>query len=206
MLARGDQPGDVRHIHHQLGVHRIRDSPKSREIQHARVRARARHDEFRAMLFRKPFHFVVVYRFKLAIYAVGCDIVDLSRKVHRRAVREMAALVKAHPHNGIARLNGCEVRRHIRLRAAVGLHIGVFGGEQRLGAADGEAFGDIHKLAAAVIAPPRIALGVLVGENRALRLQHGWAGVVFGGDKVDVAALPLNFALNGARNLRVLPH
>ena len=206
MLARGDQPGDVRHIHHQLGVHRIGDSPKAREIQRARVCARARHDEFRAMLFRKPLHLVVVNRLKFAVDAIGYDVVDLRRKVHRRAVRQMAALVEAHSHNGIARLQGCEVRRHIRLRAAVGLHIGVFGGEQRLGAADGEAFGDIHELAAAVVAPPRIALGVLVGENRALRLQHGWAGVVFGGDKVDIAALPLDFALNGARNLGVLPH
>jgi hypothetical protein len=45
--------------------------------------------------------------------------------------------------------------------------------EQLAGTLDGEVLGNVHVLAAAVIAPARIALGVLVGHHRALRLHHG---------------------------------
>jgi hypothetical protein len=44
--------------------------------------------------------------------------------------------------------------------------------EQLLGALDGQRLGDVDELAAAVVAAARIALGILVGQHRALRLQH----------------------------------
>jgi hypothetical protein len=54
----------------------------------------------------------------------------------------------------------------------VGLHIGVLRPEQRLGPVDGDALGDVHDLAAAVVPGPGIALRVLVGERRPERRQH----------------------------------
>ena len=51
-----------------------------------------------------------------------------------------------------------EIDRHVRLRARVGLHVGMLGAEQRLRAIDGERFDDVHVFAAAVVALARDSL------------------------------------------------
>jgi hypothetical protein len=79
----------------------------------------------------------------------------------------------------------------------VRLHVGIVGAEQLLGALDGQALGDVDVLAAAVVALGRIALGVLVGQHRALRLHHARARVVLGGDQLDVLLLPTLLVANG---------
>ena len=73
------------------------------------------------------------------------------------------------------------------------LHVGVLGAEQRLGAIDGELLDDVDELAAAVVAPARIALGVLVGQDRALRLEDGAADDVLGGDQLEIGLLAVGF-------------
>ncbi|MNR44209.1 hypothetical protein D3C85_1629200 [compost metagenome] len=65
-----------------------------------------------------------------------------------------------------------------------------------LGAVDGQLLGDIDVLAAAVVALAGIALGVLVGQLAALRLHHARAGVVLGGDQLDVVFLALRLGLH----------
>ena len=59
----------------------------------------------------------------------------------------------------------------------------------RVDALDRQLLGDVDELAAAVIAPARIALGIFVGQNRALRLEHRLRDDVFGGDELDLVAL-----------------
>ena len=49
-------------------------------------------------------------------------------------------------------------------------------------------------LAAAVIAPARIALGIFVGEHRALRLEHGARDDVLRRDQLDLVLLALQLA------------
>ena len=78
-------------------------------------------------------------------------------------------------------------------RAGIRLHVGELAVEQPLGALDGEFLGDVDELAAAVIAPARIALGVFVGHHRALRLEHGAGDDVLGGDQLDLVALAAEF-------------
>jgi hypothetical protein len=73
------------------------------------------------------------------------------------------------------------------------LHIGVGGAEQLLRPIDCQLLGDIDEIAAAVIALARIALGVLVGENRALSFQHARAGVVLRRDQLDMIFLAVAF-------------
>src|SRR6202023_3989225 len=65
------------------------------------------------------------------------------------------------------------------------------------GAVDGQLLDDVDVLAAAVVALAGVAFGVLVGEHRALRLEHPRAGVVLRGDQLDV--LLLAAALAGDR-------
>ena len=52
------------------------------------------------------------------------------------------------------------------------LHVGVFRAEQLGEAVDGELLDDVDVFAAAVVAPAWVALGVLVGQHRTLRLHH----------------------------------
>ncbi len=79
------------------------------------------------------------------------------------------------------------------------LHVGVGGAEQLLGAVDRQGFGDVDELAAAVIALAGIAFGILVGQHRALRLEHPRTRVILGSDEFDVILLTGAFARNSLR-------
>ena len=70
--------------------------------------------------------------------------------------------------------------------------------EQLLGALDGERLGHVDELAAAVIAPARIALGIFVGQHRALRLEHGAGDDVLRGDQLDLVALAAELVVDRA--------
>ena len=82
-----------------------------------------------------------------------------------------------------------EEHRLVHLRARVGLDVGEAAAEQLARTLDGERFHLVGILAAAVVAPARIALGVLVGEHRADRLEHRRAGDVLARDQLDPLAL-----------------
>ena len=77
------------------------------------------------------------------------------------------------------------------------LHVGPVGAEELLRALDGDGLGDVHKLAAAVVALARVALGVLVGQLAALRDHDLLAHVVLGGDQFDVVFLAAVLETNG---------
>jgi len=95
------------------------------------------------------------------------------------------------------------VRARVRRRARVRLHVRVRGAEQRLGAVDRELLGDVDPLAAAVVAPPRIALGVLVREHRALALEHRDGDEVLRGDHLERPLLALELVRQGIGDLRI---
>ena len=98
------------------------------------------------------------------------------------------------PRIGVAGLQQRQQHRLVRLRAGMRLHVGEGAVEQALGAVDREALGDVDELAAAVIAPAGIALGIFVGEHRALRLEHGARDDVLGGDQLDLVLLAVQLA------------
>ena len=101
----------------------------------------------------------------------------------------MAARREIEAHEGVARLHQREEHALIGLAAGIRLHIGEAAVEQLAGALDRELLGDVDELAAAIIAPARIALGVFVGHHRALRLEHGARDDVLRGDELDLVAL-----------------
>ena len=99
---------------------------------------------------------------------------------------------------------GCRSAKNTRLvglGAGMGLDIGEGAVEQLAGALNGEGFGHVHILAAAIIAPAGIAFGVFVGHDRALRLQHGARDDVFRGDQLDFVLLAVEFAGDGLGDL-----
>src|SRR5690606_41481439 len=61
----------------------------------------------------------------------------------------------------------------------------------------------VHVLAAAIVALAGIALGVLVGQHRTLRLEHGARDDVFGSDKFDLALLASEFEADSLGDLRI---
>ena len=94
-------------------------------------------------------------------------------------------MVELHAEDAVARLEQRVVDGGVRLRAGVRLHVRVLGAEDLLGAVDRELLGHVHVLAAAVVAPARVALGVLVGEHRALAVEHRLRDEVLGRDHLE---------------------
>src|SRR3989449_5589330 len=126
-----------------------------------------------------------------------------AREVHGGAVREVPAVPQREPEQRVARLRDREVRGHVRLRARVRLDVRVLGLEQSLGAIDGELLDLIDDLAAAVVALPRQALGVLVRERGAHRLEHGDRDEVLARDQFEAMLLPFHLAANQLEDGRV---
>ncbi len=122
-----------------------------------------------------------------------------------RTVGEMAAVGQAEGEDGVAGAQQGRVGGQHGRRARVRLDVGVLGAEQPLGAVNGDPLGDVDDLAAAVVPGAGIALGVLVGERRAERGQHGRRGEVLGGDQLQGARLPLPFPEQDLRQLGILP-
>ncbi len=86
-----------------------------------------------------------------------------------------------------------EVDGEVRGRARVRLHVGVVGAEQRLRAVDAELLDLVDVLLALVVALARVALAVLVGEDRAGGGEHRARDVVLRGDQPDRIALAALF-------------
>ena len=89
------------------------------------------------------------------------------------------------------------VHGEVGLGAGVGLHIGIFGAEQLLGALDGNTLDLVNIVAAAVIARAGIALGVFVRQVAAHGLHHGRAREILGRDQLQVVALAPQLPLHG---------
>ena len=119
------------------------------------------------------------------------------------AVREMAAVGEIHRQNLVAGFEHREINGHVRLRAAVRLHVDVLAAEELLGAIDRQLLDDIDVLAAAIPAFPRITFGVFVGQHAALRFHHRAAGEIFRGDQFDVLALAFFFRSNRIKDFGI---
>ena len=151
-------------------------------------------DHLRLVLLRELGDLVHVHELVLAAHVVGDDVVELPRDVQLHPVREVAAVVQGHPHDRVARVDQRHVGRVVGLGPGVRLDVHVLRAEHLLGPVDGQLLGDVDPLAAAVVALARIALGVLVGEYRALRGEHRGARVVLRGEISETYALEITSA------------
>ena len=135
MDAGRDQTGDVRHVGEHRGADAIGGRANAREVDDARIGARADDDHLRPVLVGQAIELVVVDPLVVLAHAVGHDRVELAGEVQRVAVREVAAVRQVHAEHRVARLEQRQVDGHVGLRARVRLHVDVLGAEQRLGAA-----------------------------------------------------------------------
>ena len=118
-------------------------------------------------------------------------------------VREMTAVREIHRQNLVAGFQHRKINGHVRLRAAVRLHVDVFAAEKSLGAIDRQLLGGIDVFAAAIPAFPRITFGVFVRHHAALRFHHRAAGEIFRGNQFDVFPLAFFFRHDCIENFRI---
>jgi hypothetical protein len=71
----------------------------------------------------------------------------------------------------------------------VRLDVDVVGPEESLRPFDREGFRHVNELAPSIVAPPRVALGILVGQGGASRLHHRGAHKVLRGDELQLGGL-----------------
>jgi hypothetical protein len=109
--------------------------------------------------------------------------------VGRGAVGKVAAHVDAHAEYGVAWLEYCEENALVGLAAGMRLHIREFAGEHLLRTLNGQLFGHIDRVAAAVIALAGIAFRIFVGEHGAGRFQYRARDVILRSDQFDLVLL-----------------
>ena len=199
----GDETGEVGHVDHQQRADLVGDLAKAREVELARIGRPARQQQLRTALAGDAGDLVHVDQAAVAVDLVGGDLIQPAGDVDLHAVGEVAAVGEREPHDRVPRLEQRVVDGGVGLRAGVRLDVGVLGPEQRLGAVDGQLLGDVHPLAAAVVAAARVALGVLVGEHRALAFEHRPRDEVLRGDHLERALLALELAAQDLGDLRI---
>ena len=118
---------------------------------------------------------------------------------------QMSPAGEVHAHKGVPRLQQGRIGRQICLGSGMGLHIGVLCAEKRLGPVNGQPLNLVHIFASAVIPPPGIALGVLVGQATAHGGHHRRGGDVFRGDELNILLLPLILPPQPCGHLPILP-
>ena len=96
---------------------------------------------------------------------IGHDIEPLARHVDGRAVGQVPAGIEVQAHEGVAGLQKRQEHGLVHLAARVRLDIGEFAAKKLLGTLDGQRFGDIHELAAAIIALAGVTFGIFVSSS-----------------------------------------
>jgi hypothetical protein len=203
MHAAGDEAGEMRHVHHQIGADMIGDLAKALEIPRPRIGRAAGDDQLRLHLLGAARDFIHVDELVVAAHGVVLRIEPSSGNIHRRAVGEMAAGGEIEAHERIAGSKQRQKYRLVHLAAGIGLHIGESGAEQLFGALDRQRLHHVDEFTAAVIAGAGIAFGIFVGQHRTLRLQHRAADDVFRRNQLDLMALAAEFAADGGGDIRI---
>ena len=119
------------------------------------------------------------------------------------AVGKMSPMCEIHGENLVAGFNRCEVDGHVRLGAAVRLHVDVLATKKPFRAIDRQLLGDIDVLTASIPAFPRISFRVLVCHHAALSFHHSATCEILRGNQLDVFPLPLLFCRDCLENFRV---
>ena len=204
MDAGGHEPGDVGHVDEEQRPDVMGDRRHALELPRPRIRRGATDDQPRADGLGLGLHRVVVDPLGVLAHAVRMHLVQAAGEVERHAVGEVTAMGQVHAHDPVARLEDAEVGGHVGLGAAVWLDVDVLGaGIQGEGSVLGQPLGDVDVLASAVVALARQALGVLVGQPRALGFHHRGGDVVLAGDQLDVVVLTAALAEHRLPQVRI---
>src|SRR5579862_5944606 len=170
------------HIDQQQGSYLVGDLAHAGKIDDAGVGTASSDDELRSFALGDGFQDVVVNLLGLFVDTVEDDAVKLAGKAELVPVSQVAAVREVQTQDGVAGIDDRHVGGSVGLRSGVGLDIDVVGAKELLRPVSSQILDHIGKLAAAVIALAGIALGVLVGKDRANRLKHRLADKVLRGN------------------------
>ena len=201
--AGDDEPRDVRDVGGEHGADLAGDLAERGEVDGARVGRGAAEDELGAVLLGERAHLVEVDARVGRAQAVGHALEVFARDGDGVAVREVPARREPEPHDGVARREQREVDREVGRAARVGLHVDVLHAEQRRHARAGELLDGVDRLLTLVVALARVPLGVLVGEHRGARLEHGARHVVLARDDAQGVGLAALLLVDEAGDLGV---
>ncbi len=161
----GDEPDGVRGVRDEVGAHLVGDVAEGGVVEVAGVGDGAADDRLGPAGAGQGAHLVVVDQPGLRVHAVADEVEPAAGEVRGRTVGEVSAVGQAEGEDGVAGAQEGGVGGQHGGGAGVGLHVGVLGAEEALGAFDGQPLGDVDDLAAAVVTGGRVTLGVLVGER-----------------------------------------
>ena len=167
-----DQADGVRGVRDEVGAHVVGDLPEGRVVRVAGVGDGAAHDRLGPVLRRQVPHLAVVDepgRPRSTPYPTKSN--QRPEKLAGEPWVRWPPYGSAHRQHGVARLQERRVGRQHRRSPRMRLYVGVGGPEQGLGAVDGDALGDVHDFAAAVVAGAWIPSAYLLPscEPRAAR-------------------------------------
>ncbi len=146
---------------------------------------------------------VVVDQLRVAPHVVKRRPVKLAAETEPMSVGQVAAVRQIQAQNGIARLQHRRVGRGVGLRAGVRLHVDVLSAKNLLRTVSRQVLHNIAELAATVVAPAWIALGVLVGKDRAGRFQYCFGDKVLAGNHLQPFVLAEGFLVKSSRHIWV---
>ena len=196
------EPCKVRHVDHEQRADFLGNISERLPVDGARIRTVAGDDHLGFVLAGRRAHLLVIDDAVVG-YPIRHGLVQQTREIHRRAMREVATLRKVHAEECVARLEKREKHGGVRGSSAVRLHVCVIRTEQLLRAIDRKLLDLVDHFTATVVALARQPFRVLVRQRRTHRLHDGRRHEILAGDQFDGVALALNFLFDQMRNFRI---
>ena len=200
---RGHEAREVSHVHPEGGADLVRDVAEGLEVKVTRVGGPAGDDDARTLREGSLTDLLRLDAHGRAVNLVGDGLVVLAREVQAHAVGQVTAVSQRQAEDRVADVRHSHECGGIGLRTGVGLNVDVVAAENLLRTFDGERLCDIHELAATVVAAARVALGILIRQDRALRLEDGARDKVLRGDHLKSVTLATKLGVQNGLNLRI---
>ena len=202
--ASSNQASKVGHINPQVRTNLICDGAELRKILMPRVGGPAGDDHLRLHLARLLAQLGHINQVGVFLHLVGRNVVETAREVDLHAVGQVATVSQRKTQDCVTRLRQRHQHGGVGLCTGVRLHVGVLRAKDFLCTVTCQILHHVSMLAAAVVATPRVPLGVLVSKHRTLCLQHAARHKVLRSNHFQRGALAGKLAFNGGVHLRVI--
>ena len=204
MQACSNQACEVRHIDPQRRTDLVRNFAERSEVKVTRVGRPSRDQHAGTLTKRGLANLFRLDAHGLRINLVTNSVVVLTREVDAHAVSEVATMREGETEESISHVRHCHESRRIRLRTRVRLDVDIVRADKNfLRARNRKGLRNIDELASTVVAATRVALGVLVGQDRSLRFKNRARNKVLRGDHFQRALLAFQFLIQNRLDFRV---
>ena len=187
------QPGNMGHIHHKEGINLISYCAKCLKINKTGIGTGTSHNHSGPVFMSDTLHFLHVDHACFLINSIRYEIEKLSREVDWTTMGEVSTMGEIHAQHLVAGVQCGKINSHICLAAGMGLNISIFRLKQFPGSVDCQIFYNIGIITTAIIALTGIPFGILIGEDRTLRLKYCLTDDIFRSNKFKIVALTIQF-------------